>query len=234
MTKTRPNCDDLKPLIPAYSIGATDPAETASIEAALPGCPELQMMLREYDAITDGLAQAVPQHRPPKDALDRLLTAARSTEPVQKVIRPRWVMPIVMAVAALLVLSNLGWWLYTSTSQMSIRPTPRAEDAIGLVRFDGDPAVVCIWDARTGTATLYTEGLPDLGPDESYQLWLLDDGTPQSAGVFQQGNDGRGLLIFTPPAPIRSFDAMGITREPLGGSAAPTSDPVSAVSLVES
>jgi anti-sigma-K factor RskA len=86
--------------------------------------------------------------------------------------------------------------------------------------------------AQKWVLLLYLNRFPSLSPDKAYQLWLIRDNQPHSAGVFQVDEDGNGAFVFESPEPIGEFDAIGITEEPAAGSLAPTSDPI-AVGEVE-
>jgi anti-sigma-K factor RskA len=236
--RQQPDCEALAALIPAYSIGATDPDEVALIEASLDDCPELRPLLTRYRAVGDDLAWDVPQVIPPDRLRDNLMAAVRATQsedtppPAPKLIP--WRTGVLVAVAALLVLSNAWWLVRVGALERQLGVLIAEQSAPATVEWvaftplttEIEPSVVMIWDARTGTATLYADGLPSLAADESYQLWLLRDEARVSAGVFQQDAEGRGVLVFDVPEPLDTFNALGITAEPLGGSPAPTSDPV--------
>jgi anti-sigma-K factor RskA len=53
-------------------------------------------------------------------------------------------------------------------------------------------------------------------PDDThaYQLWLIDDGRPASAGVFAAGQAGGARYISR----LAGADHLGLTLEPAGGS----------------
>jgi hypothetical protein len=87
-------------------------------------------------------------------------------------------------------------------------------------------AATVLWHPENGAAFLYTDRLPALTPDLAYQLWLIRDGKRTNGGVFQVDAQGRGTLIFWPPEPLDSYDALGISTEPAMGSEAPTTPPV--------
>ena len=65
-------------------------------------------------------------------------------------------------------------------------------------------------------ATFPVDGLPELGPDEAYQLWMLPEaGTdPVSSGLV--GADGVAFRL--PPGAA----GVALSREPATGSATPT------------
>ena len=54
------DCDLLRDLMPAYSIGATDPDETRFVEATLPRCPEVAAELSAYVQASQVLYSRVP------------------------------------------------------------------------------------------------------------------------------------------------------------------------------
>ncbi len=78
-------------------------------------------------------------------------------------------------------------------------------------------------EAGAGRAVLVVTDLAPLPGDQTYQLWLIQGDSPVSAGTFQVDAQGRGLFPVT-GAPLPSFDAVGVSIEPAGGSAAPTGD----------
>src|SRR5690606_30779016 len=71
-------------------------------------------------------------------------------------------------------------------------------------------------------AVFAAQGLTDLAGDEVYQLWVVVDGGPESAGVLTLA-DGR---VSTEVAGLPAGAALAMTIEPAGGSAQPTTDPV--------
>jgi anti-sigma-K factor RskA len=59
-------CAEVAALIPAYALGAADPAERALVEANLARCPQAQQLLDEYRDLTDALLfSAPPVEAPP-------------------------------------------------------------------------------------------------------------------------------------------------------------------------
>lgn len=70
-------------------------------------------------------------------------------------------------------------------------------------------------------AVFMVQGLPRLSPGQVYQLWLLRGEQRTSGGTFYSEDGGRHLLIVRSPLPITTFDSVGITNEPQGGSPQP-------------
>ena len=74
-----------------------------------------------------------------------------------------------------------------------------------------------------------TTGLPALPPGKVYQLWLIGKPAITSAGLLPPAKDGR-----TPPVlatGVVKGDTLGLTVEPAGGSAQPTTKPILALPL---
>jgi len=82
------------------------------------------------------------------------------------------------------------------------------------------------WDPQAQVAVLQADNFPELSPEQVYQLWLIQGDERTSGGLFTVNDVGDGVLVFTPPAPLETFNAFGITPEPAGGSDGPTSPPV--------
>ncbi|MEV0505187.1 anti-sigma factor, partial [Streptomyces spectabilis] len=59
-----------------------------------------------------------------------------------------------------------------------------------------------------------------------YQLWFDDDGSMRSAGLMDRDRSTTAVLM---EGPVGDATGMGITVEPAGGSAEPTSPPVALV-----
>ena len=88
-----------------------------------------------------------------------------------------------------------------------------------------------LWSPDFDVAVLYAKLFPPLAPNHEYQLWLVHDGVRMSAGLFSVNQDGDGTLIFRPSQPLNTFDTLGVTPEPAGGSPGPTAPPVVRIRL---
>jgi anti-sigma-K factor RskA len=79
-------------------------------------------------------------------------------------------------------------------------------------------------DPGSSTAILVVAGLVPPQSGTVHQVWLIQEDTPTSAGLLTVNADGQGVLLLTAEEPIGSFDALGISIEPEGGSQQPTGD----------
>jgi anti-sigma-K factor RskA len=74
------------------------------------------------------------------------------------------------------------------------------------------------------SAVLIVADLSPLPEGQVYQFWLIRGETPVSAGTFEVDERGRAVLSVTSDQVVSSFDAMGVSIEPDGGSPQPTGD----------
>jgi anti-sigma-K factor RskA len=81
-----------------------------------------------------------------------------------------------------------------------------------------------IADPESQAAVLVISGLPKLEPGKTYQVWLIDGGAPVSAGLLSVDENGQGVFIVNSDESIGSFNSLGISIEPEGGSKQPTGD----------
>lgn len=97
-----------------------------------------------------------------------------------------------------------------------------APDARTLVLAGGEPgtAVQVAWSAVQDRAVLLADGVPDPGAGRTYELWRIDAGGPDPAGLFDP--DGSGAAGLVVPLDGGEPSAWGVTVEPDGGSPAPT------------
>lgn len=66
-------CDTLRELLPAYSIGATDEAETRLVESLLVECPEVADDLNDFIRLAGAIAYTAPPMTPPTALHDKLM-----------------------------------------------------------------------------------------------------------------------------------------------------------------
>lgn len=288
-SKNSPDCQTLRELIPAYSIGATDPDETALVERLLPECPEAAAELDQYLALAETLPYTVSQAKPPADLHDKLMAAASApkvasapprpapsiaSRPTAKpratsaaavarpAIAPRQaaasrsrILPLALGAAAavaaaLLIISNIYWvnqvndlhqqqqalvsLLRDQRDALASLGTGRSH-SLQLVSTDttqsGSSLATVLWNPSSSTALLYTDHLPQLSPDKSYQVWLIGDANPVSAGVFHVDDQGVGVLVIQADAPIDDYGTVAISTEPAGGSEQPTTTPIAAAQI---
>lgn len=226
--------------IPAYALDILGPAEAAAIAEHLNTCTRCQEELLAYRQVADDLALAMIEIEPPPQLKARIMGQARRTSPAPspgaqaswwETIKerlafrtPTWGM-VSLALILVLGASNLFLWQRLNRIEQS---APAVLASVPLSGSDLTPeAVGMLVISRDGEhGTLIVDGLPVLDPSQQYQLWLIKDGERTSGGVFSVDVEGYGSLWIEAPRPLVSYQGVGITIEPAGGSPGPTGDRV--------
>ncbi len=247
---TNENCESLRDLLPAYSMGITDPHETALVERLLPDCPEVEAELSDYESLADVMPFSAAQIVPPPNLGERILKAASETATSQQqtvISLQRRTLYFAGSIAAAITLILLGIIVAQTLQLNDLRNENRTllaqvttrdnllalagEDR--LARFPLEPAagnllatatVICNRDSNAGV--LRIDGFAASTPGMAYQAWLIRGEERLSAGVFEVGADGVATLVFSSPVLLGEIEYVGITPEPAGGSARPTGDPI--------
>lgn len=96
----------------------------------------------------------------------------------------------------------------------------RAADDVLVFELESPlPAARIVYSSEVGRAMFVGEGLEAPGPQHTYQLWLLDDDGPRSAGTFQPEGGGATVVL---DGTAETGSAVGLSVEPAGGSPQPT------------
>jgi anti-sigma-K factor RskA len=101
-----------------------------------------------------------------------------------------------------------------NTSSASLSGTEAQPGASGL--FIADPG--------RPDGVLVLSGLPPLEAGQTYQLWMIEGDLPASAGLFNTDSQGQILLPVQAGQAVGSYDALGVSVEPQGGSGQPTGE----------
>lgn len=221
-------------LLPAYALGCLDADEEAAVADHLANCAACHQELAAYQAVVNQLPLAVTELSP-HPALKQQLLQQIHKKPQAKMavstparwlswrltlptifVRPQWQVISALAILILLVTNLLLWQQMRRTAvpgiQITLANTDAAPDATGFIYISAD--------GKYGT--LVAENLPQLPPEQQYQLWLTLDGERTSGGVFSVRKDGYASLEIWSPDPLNLYQTFGITMEPAGGSPSPT------------
>ena len=91
---------------------------------------------------------------------------------------------------------------------------------------DPEVTAAALYDPQGNQVFIYASNFPILDVNQTYQIWLIQGETRVSGGTFNVDHYGRGIHVLWNREMIGTFDAIGITAEPAGGSDSPTSPPV--------
>jgi anti-sigma-K factor RskA len=236
---TEPTDPDLIALATPYAVHAVPESELADIERRVAAAPPhvAQAFDDEVRAVRETMAvvSAATAVEPPDQLRARLLTEVTS-DPV-RVLRPRikrWQTTVLAAAAALVIgLGALG-------VGMALRPAPSPSTAeqvfaapdvrtvSGPIPTGGTATVVFSRDKNAGVLVMNNVVPPQ--PGTVYQMWLIDDKGPQSAGTM----DAAAVTPSTTAVlnDLGDSQTLAFTVEPPGGSAQPTSPPFAKLPLV--
>lgn len=229
--------------IGAYLLGALTDLEKQAFERHLAGCADCRDELERLRPAADALPHAVEQMEPPpslraslmevveRDAAQSAGGRARARRPWLGV-RLRRLVPasaglrpaLVAGALALGVLAGFGVAQFGGDE--GTRTLAATVDEAELPMASGSLKVA--GEGEEG-AILRVQGMPSLDEGRVYQAWLQRDGTVVPQPTFEVAEDGGGAVAV--PDDISDAEAVLVTREPRGGSRAPSEQPVLSVRL---
>lgn len=141
--------------------------------------------------------------------------------------RPGWTAGLAAAAVVLILALGAGNVLqWTRSPQFEARAKGLVTVALtGTVNHQEAYGTIVV-DMQDDEGVLAVRGLPQLGPDSRYQLWLRNGSEVKSGGLFEVDQDGYGSLLIKVPGGFQGFRTFGISVEPAEGSVSPTGKPV--------
>ncbi|MGI5324979.1 anti-sigma factor [Actinomadura nitritigenes] len=237
--------DDVHALAGAYALGAlAGDGERAAFEEHLARCElcaeEVGGLLATAAVL--GRAAAVP---PPPRLRERVLTEIARTpqdgadEPAPRPRRGLHLRVAPLLAAACLLVAVLAGGYAFQTRQSLDRADDRA-GAIAGVLSAGDARTVSgtagsggtftvVSSSARGKAVVAGSGVAALPGSRTYELWTMGAHGVRPAGLVRPGPAGRiaPRVVAVPPG----ADRVGVTVEPSGGSAQPTTAPIAVLHL---
>jgi Anti-sigma-K factor rskA len=187
----------------------------------------------------DALPRSVEQVEPPPGLKSSLMdvvereAAERAGAPAAPAARRRIRMPSLAGLRPVLVATTLALGLVAGFGVAALTgdgedartvaatvDERRLPEASGSLRIQGD--------GEDG-AILSVHGMPSLDEERRYQAWVQRDGTVVPQPTFEVGDDGGGAVAV--PDDLSEAEAILVTREPRGGSRAPSEAPLIRVPL---
>ncbi len=238
---------EIQEQIPFFAIGGLSAQESARVAEHLAVCPSCRALLNEYQFVADELLEQVPPQTAPARVAVRLQniveadakrsgasTRAEAAEKRprfwdQRIVMPRWVFALGLLTLLLLFGGAAALAFQTRQSTQTSQEMLRLLNAndirfVTLTSPDAKASAggyICIQNDNS-TALLWLRNMEPLNPEYVYQVWLRDGTTRDNGGTFRADNDGRAIGVVQAPRPLNEYQEIGITVEPVGGSAAPT------------
>lgn len=238
----------------AYLLGALEQAELTAFEAHLEHCHVCREDVERLRLAVDALPRSVEQFEAPPSLKRSLMetveaeaaergqaAGAEASEPdrslaerrERRTLRERFAgtltaRPRAALVAAALMLAVAGGF---GIAQL-VDQGPESRTLAGAVdqrRAPGGEAQLRVEGDGSGGGILRVERFRQLPPGRTYQAWTESGGRITPAPTFEVGADGRGAVAL--PADLEDVENVYISREPRGGSTAPSEVPIVQVEL---
>lgn len=214
------SCARCLELIGPDALGALEPAEARLVRehvASCPTCAAERDRLAPLPALLDLAGDPVPDEAAPASLRQAVLDGyARDSGRRRTSGRPRRRArraAVAGAVVAASVAAVLG--VLAATGTFTSEPWSAEYALQGTAGAPAARGEAHVWENDRGLAVrLRVEGLPSAPGEAHYEMWLVADGPPVSAGAFRVGPDGSADVNLRVEAPAGRFSRMGVSLEP--------------------
>jgi anti-sigma-K factor RskA len=240
--------DDVAALISAHALGALDPDQSALAERHIAASDDCRRAYEEALETAAALALAVADSEPPAELRDRIVAAARAerlpvAKPAEKPAAPHRKLRLaglltpstgfaVIGVAAAIVFALIAASQHDSASsarddQQALVAILSAPDAhvVPLKSAAGGPSGGRMIVSKNRAALV--SSLQNAPAGHTYQAWGLRPGGASPVPLPTFSGDGDVVILDD----VGSYDGVGVTVEPSGGSQKPSSAPFAVASL---
>ena len=242
---------DLHALSGAYALDALDPgSERDRFTRHLSRCQSCAGEVRGFREVATAMAFATAAE-PPPGLRDRVLIAAARTRQLPPEVKAHararrtrsrgpWVpwLSGVVATASIVIAVLFGFAQAHTRDELNqvkaenqaislLLSAPEAKLLTHTVTNGGVATVVLAADRHE--LAVVTTGLPALPAGQVYQLWLIGKPKIVSAGLLPAAKNGQTPAVLA--TGVVKGDTLGLTVEPAGGSAQPTTTPILALPL---
>ena len=227
-------------LLAAYALDAVDDGERRAFEEHLLGCPDCERELAALAATVEALGASVPAAPPARVREDLLRSVSR--ERAAEVPAPaaasaptddlsarrtarssRRLTLLAAAAAAVAVVMALVVGPFRAEAPMTPATIAAAADAQRYEVRVGEATATIIVSRSLDRAAIETTDMAPAPDGQDYQLWFAHaDGSLTDAGVMPRVDDAAMVLSDV----VDDAVGVGLTMEPAGGSAQPTTDPI--------
>jgi anti-sigma-K factor RskA len=243
--------NDLHSLAGPYALDALEAgSERDRFTRHLSRCQSCAAEVEGFREVATAMAFAAAAE-PPAELRDRVLTAAARTRQLPPEVRTHarsrrsrtrvpWVpwLSGVVATASIVVAVLFGFAQAHTRDELNqvkaenqaislLLSAPEAKLLTHTVTNGGVATVVLAADRHE--LAVVTTGLPALPAGQVYQLWLIGKPKIVSAGLLPAAKNGQTPAVLA--TGVVKGDTLGLTVEPAGGSAQPTTTPILALPL---
>lgn len=190
-------------------------------------------------------AATVVSQLPPETAPSSSASSSRQSRSSQPQIRlgparSPWGTRLAGGFAAVCLAVAVTFGIYGYSAHQQLQSVQTQNHAIAGVLAAPDAQVVSQSVTNGGTATVVlsrserrvvvsTSGLPTLTDQRVYQLWFIGPSRVASAGLVPAASGGKTAPVLA--SGLETQDKLGMTVEPAGGTAQPTTTPILVMTL---
>ncbi|HEY6781425.1 MAG TPA: anti-sigma factor [Thermoleophilaceae bacterium] len=229
----------------AYLLGALDESEGSAFEAHLELCHVCRDDVERLRPAVAALPRSVEQFDPPPSLKRSLMETVeaeareRAGEPEPRPraslrqrlgglapARPRTALVAAALVLALAVAGGFGLAQLLNEDQQASRTVAAKVDQR---RVPGGQASLDVEGDGSRGGILRVSRFRQLRPGRTYQAWTESGGQISPQPTFEVSPDGRGAVAL--PTNLKNVQKVYVSREPRGGSTAPSEVPIVQVEL---
>lgn len=222
--------------VAAYALGALESERVVELERHAESCERCRSELRWLAPAVEMLAESVPREEPPPQLREKLLAEVRAdARGAEAASEPGGL----RARLAGFRLGGLTWKPLAGIAAVVLLVAAIAGYAVGISGGGGGAKVYS--GAENGvTAEVVSEGdgaelnlahVDQLPPDRVLEAWVQREGNVEPVkALFVPDRDGNASTMI---ADMSGVEVVMVTREPQGGTAAPTGAPIVAVPIKE-
>jgi anti-sigma-K factor RskA len=222
--------------VAAYMLGALEPEEAAELERHAETCEQCRSEIRWLTPAVEALPEAVERLKPPPELRDRILAevgadarAAGGTSEDRGGHRLRgWLRGLgsgpmglrpVVGVAAAVLVAVAGYAIGGGIGGGS-----GGEESTNTIVTGHAPGITAKVVRKGDGGTLELANVHKLPSDRVLEAWVRREGEVEPVrALFAPDREGRASTTI---ADMDGVDLVMVTREPAGGSPAPTSSPI--------
>jgi anti-sigma-K factor RskA len=216
------NHEEIKDLVAAYVLGAVSPSEVLFVRSHIMSCEECMVDADAYASVASELALAVTPVPLPKGFADAVVAKAIGAAAPSRSAR-RWhfsLLPALSVAAVLVAFAIMTTQVIQTRHEIDrqgrvMSALLHSEEGVSL---SGDGAVGRMVPTNEGSIFV-ASGLQEAPSNYTYQLWLLDEGQPDSVATFDAED---GVAFVESGIDMSDYESAAVTLEPAGGSAKPS------------
>ncbi|HUR82669.1 MAG TPA: anti-sigma factor [Thermoanaerobaculia bacterium] len=215
------------------ALGIANLGELAAMRMHMLACSPCRVARGEFHRATSMFALALAPIPPPPYMRARVTADA---SPDARALANRWW----LATAATLFIGLWGWReldvrasrtvidrLQEQNARLSAEIASLASADTRTIALDGQEiapraSAKVFLEPDRRRAVVFFHDLPANPGDKSYQLWIIRDPKPVSAGVFDVSESGKASIVLENLPLATEIKGLAVTLEPRGGVAQPT------------